>query len=491
MKSSFRIPVIFTLLSILLYSCQENRVKTEVINPEILESAFMQYKEKSIDNRRFGYQVIAPLIAKRHALFENNVLGESVEGRPIHLLSYGKGERRVLLWSQMHGNESTATMALFDLFNFLEGSAEDGFESIRQAIRENLCLRFIPMLNPDGAEKFKRRNAQQIDLNRDAVRQSSPEGIILKNVRDEFNPEFGFNLHDQNRYYNVEGSSLPATISFLAPAYNEAREVNAVRSKAMKVIVGMNHLLQQVVPGQVGKYNDSFEPRAFGDNIQKWGTSTILIESGAYPGDPEKQYIRQLNFMILLDALYGIATERYLNYTEEQYIAIPENDSKLMDLLIRNVETVVGDKAYLTDIGIKSSEEFLDSLILMKGNIVDWGDLSVYHGYQEIDANGMVLERGKIWTETIPLEKLTEKRALDLLREGYLAVATEKTNQGQAHQLPLVVFTEGNEPDVNTTLDKSPLFFLSKKGEKKMAIVNGHVIRLDNGENFSFWQLVE
>ena len=259
----------------------------------------------------------------------------------------------------------------------------------------------------------------------------------------------------------------------------------------MKVIVGMNRLLQQLIPGQVGKYDDSFEPRAFGDNIQKWGTSTILIESGAYPGDPEKQYIRQLNFMILLDALYGIATENYLNYTEEQYIAIPENDSKLMDLLVRNVETVVGDNSYRTDIGIKSSEQFLDSLIQMKGNIVDWGDLSVYHGYQEIDATGMVLEKGKLWREIIPMEKLTEARALDLLRKGYLAVATDKASRGDVHQLPILVFTEGNEPDLNIGLDKSPLFYLTQQGVRKIAIVNGQVIMLCEGEGFSFWQTIQ
>lgn len=191
--------------------------------------------------------------------------------------------------------------------------------------------------------------------------------------------------------------------------------------------------------------------------------------------------------MILLDALYGIATENYLKYTEEQYIAIPENDSKLMDLLIRNVETVAGDNSYPTDIGIKSSERYLDSLIVMNGNIVDWGDLSVYHGYQEIDARGMVLEKGKIWTEIIPMEKLTQERALDLLREGYLAAATNKASQKQIHQLPIVVFTEGNEPDLNIALDKSPLFYLTKDGEKKIAIVNGQVVKIDRGEDFSFF----
>ena len=35
-------------------------------------------------------------------------------------LSLESGEVHVLLWSQMHGDESTATMALFDIFNFIK-----------------------------------------------------------------------------------------------------------------------------------------------------------------------------------------------------------------------------------------------------------------------------------------------------------------------------------------------------------------------------------
>ncbi|GAH27551.1 unnamed protein product, partial [marine sediment metagenome] len=58
--------------------------------------------------------------------------------------------------------------------------------------------------------------------------------------------------------------------------------------------------IQKYAPGQVGRYNDDFEPRAFGDNIQKWGTSTILIESGGFQNDTEKQEIRKLNYVSIL-----------------------------------------------------------------------------------------------------------------------------------------------------------------------------------------------
>ena len=491
MKISFGNRLSFLLIPVIIFACQPAKESSEPLDPTVLENAFDRYKAPEISTRRFGYEIIAPLIAGRKDVFEKTVLGKSVEGRPINALTYGEGERKVLLWSQMHGNESTATMALFDLFNFLEGTSEDGFDYIRSAIREKLLVRFIPMLNPDGAERFVRRNAQEIDLNRDAIRQSSPEGIMLKTARDEFEPEFGFNLHDQSKYYNAKGTALPATLSFLAPAYNEAREVNDVRSRAMKVIVGMDQLLQKVTPGQVAKYDDTFEPRAFGDNIQKWGTSTILIESGGYPGDPEKQYIRQLNFMIILNALYEIATEGYTQYSEQAYEAIPENDSKLMDLLIKNVGLKSAEISYRTDIGIKNSEVVLDSLLVMKGSVVDRGDLSVYYGYEEIEATGMDLELGKIWTEVIPLEQLDSSRMMQLLEQGYLAVATDSIHRGQVHRSPIHLFSGENNPDMNPELGNPPLFYLMSNGERKLAIVNGHVIRLDTPEDSFPWQLIE
>src|SRR3954468_18142299 len=49
------------------------------------------------------------------ALFRMEKVGDSVEGRSINMLQAGSGAFPVLLWSQMHGDEATATAALFDL----------------------------------------------------------------------------------------------------------------------------------------------------------------------------------------------------------------------------------------------------------------------------------------------------------------------------------------------------------------------------------------
>ena len=45
-----------------------------------------------------------------------------------------------------------------------------------RGILSSLTLYVVPMLNPDGAERFQRRNAQSIDINRDALRLQTPEG---------------------------------------------------------------------------------------------------------------------------------------------------------------------------------------------------------------------------------------------------------------------------------------------------------------------------
>ncbi|WP_243431568.1 M14 family zinc carboxypeptidase [Algoriphagus lutimaris] len=482
---------IFLLFLISLIGCKTaNKNTAEPLSIETLESAFDNFKESAITHRRFKHEDLQPLIQKHASQFETQVLGNSIDGRSISSLDWGNGETKVMLWSQMHGNESTATMALFDLFNFLEGSGDE-YEDIRNTLRSNLNIKFIPMINPDGAEAFKRRNSLDIDLNRDAISQISPEAIILKKARDDFEPEFGFNLHDQQVYYNVEGTPKQATISVLAPAYNVATDVNEIRKRAMQTIVGMNKVLQQVVPGQVGKYDDAFEPRAFGDNIQKWGTSTILIESGGYWGDPDKQYIRQLNFMIILDALHQIATKGYEQYTTEEYFSIPDNDSKLADLMINEMLVEVEGKKYPIDLIIRRRESEVPGGYYVSGSIEDLGDMQVYYAPEVFDASGFEFEEGKVYESTFEdIGSLDFNQAIDLLKQGYLAVKVNNGASKDLHSLPILVLKSVDSfPSVWTT-GSAPNFYLAKDGELKYAIVNGYLIDLENPTQQDFKQRI-
>ena len=129
---------------------------------------------------------LTALTAAARDLFAVEKIGESLEGRSISDVRIGSGSTVVLLWSQMHGDEPTATAALFDLFEYLRRHRD---EPMVRRILAQLTLHVVPMLNPDGAERFQRRNAQSIDINRDALRLQTPEGRVLKDAARPAEPE--------------------------------------------------------------------------------------------------------------------------------------------------------------------------------------------------------------------------------------------------------------------------------------------------------------
>ncbi len=348
---------------------------------EQLFNTYQNYKENSILNRRFKHDTILRLIKKRDLkVFDISQVGKSFEEREIFILKTGKGKRKIMLWSQMHGDEPTATAALFDIFNFFENPQQ--FRGEVNNILENCSLYFIPVLNPDGAEYFQRRNGQDIDLNRDALRLESPEAKILMQLRDDINPEFGFNLHDQNSWYTAGDTKYPASLSFLTPAFDFNKTINESRKKSMQLIADINNMLQNFIPGQVGRYSDDFMPTAFGDNIQKRGTSTILIESGGFADDPERQIVRKLNFTAILYALHSVCNKEYEKYSVSDYSEIPLNKKdKLFDYILRNALIQRNNLTFNADIGIRM-QSFPDKDIFI---IDDIGDLSQNFAYKEVD----------------------------------------------------------------------------------------------------------
>ncbi|MGB5691960.1 MAG: M14 family zinc carboxypeptidase [Flavobacteriaceae bacterium] len=471
------------LLMLILFSCNAQARESDLT--EILYTTYEDHKENSLEKRRIKYADLQPLIEQyaSNPKFQVNKVGESIEGRDLNLISIGNGSIDVFLWSQMHGNEPTATQAIFDILNFLDSKFN---VQEKREIFGKLRIHFLPMLNPDGAEVFQRRNTLGIDINRDALRLQSPEGMALKRVRDSLEADFGFNLHDQSIYYNAELTPKPATISYLAPAYNYEKDINDVRGNAMKVIGFMNDIIQKYAPGQVGRYNDDFEPRAFGDNIQKWGTSTILIESGGFADDIEKQEIRKLNYVSILSAIYTIARGNYNSISLDTYWAIPENDRKLFDLKLEEVGYNLLGKDYILDLGIHLQEvdDEIHSDFWYKARISDQGDLSTYYGYKTLNAKGYMVREGKVYDQVLEsLEDLNDASALNLLDEGYVYVRVRNLPKDQVFSpYPVHVISENYKlPELKLAVGQNPTFFLEYDGELKYVVMNGFLIDLETG----------
>ncbi|MGE5350896.1 MAG: M14 metallopeptidase family protein [Acidobacteriota bacterium] len=476
--------IIFGLIMTVSVKAQENRFAQDLYN------TYEQYRENSIKHKRIKRKDIDSLVLrlKQNNLFNVKTLGHSTEGREINLVSVGKGETSVLLWSQMHGDESTATMALFDIFNFLSHS--DSLDTVRKEILNKLTLYFIPMLNPDGAERFQRRNALEIDINRDAAMLQCPESIILKGIRDSLEADFGFNLHDQSTRHSVGRSYKSAALSFLAPPTDYERSVNPVRERAMKLIVNMFSELSNFIPGHMAKYPDDFEPRAFGDNIQRWGTSTILIESGGWHTDYEKQFIRKMNYTGLLSSMLSIATGSYKKKEIADYYKIPDNADFVFDLLLRNLTLKVRGLSYRADLGINRHEASSAGKLYFHGMIEDMGDLSTYFGYEEFDCGSMEAFPGKVHPEIFKnIDEVKKLDLHDLLNNGITSLKVRKENlRGKHSPLPvnLIAVDENGKPDLPEGDFKpgAPAdLVIYKNGKARFAVVNGFIYDLKTMSN--------
>jgi hypothetical protein len=370
---------------------------------------YEQFKLSRIASRRFTQE---EMLAWVKPIVEKNVcnvtkLGTSAEGRTISLLTVGSGATRVLLWSQMHGDEPTATMALFDMLNFF--ALEPG-QKVVKAIHEQLTLLMIPMLNPDGAQRFQRRTSQSIDMNRDALALRTPEARILKDVQQQFKPEFGFNLHDQDPRYTVGSSRNVTAIALLAPALDEAKSDPPSRKRAKYLAATFTETMNLFIAGHLARYDDAFEPRAFGDNVQRWGTSTVLVESGGWPDDRDKMFIRKLNAVGLLTSLYAIATGAYQEAALESYELLPFNGKNLYDVIFRNAQLKANGSAppVVVDIGcnIEEQRDGASGKIVLRARVVDIGDLSIYGAFVEHDCTGLLLTSDQLQLEKVyPLSK--------------------------------------------------------------------------------------
>lgn len=339
---------------------------------EFVESLFKSQKEESLFGRWIHHAHITPLIEQFSNETTTSLLGYSENKLPIHAIKIGFGEKKILIWSQMHGNESTGTKAMFDLLNCLVYRDDEAIEAILTACTI-IC---VPMLNPDGAYNYTRENQNGIDLNRDAVAKNAVESELLRSMLDSFKPDFCFNLHDQRTIFGVEGTTNPATISFLAPSEEVTRAITKGRKETMNVIVAMNSLLQQIIPDHIGRYSDEYYPTATGDNFQKLGYNTILIEAGHFPKDYDREEVRKFNFHALLQGIYHIsATTDFSDY--EEYFSIPNNQQNFFDIIETN-------KATKKQVAYQYEEKIKEGAFYLDKKKVEKADLTGYLAHSEI-----------------------------------------------------------------------------------------------------------
>ncbi|HYK88793.1 MAG TPA: M14 family zinc carboxypeptidase [Acidobacteriota bacterium] len=337
------------------------------------------------------------LVMQHPEVLRLETAGHSAEGRELFLVTLGTGTQGILLWSQMHGDEPTATCSLLDIFQSFSIHRQEPWVA---DILRKYTLFCIPMLNPDGAERRQRRNAQGVDINRDARFLQSPEGRLLKNLRDRLHPFLGFNLHNQNSLTTVGDTGRVATIALLAVAANLPSSDSAQTTDAQiltkQITAVLYDALSPFVYGHISRYDESFNPRAFGDNLTLWGTPIVLMESGGSPADQPDDLTVKLNYVGLLATLNSLATGKIKNANPAVFDSLKMNsDNPIFDIMLRNawIFTGTGVPPFRGDVAVRRdarAESAGDSII------ADLGDLSVYSAHKIIDCTGALVTPGLI-----------------------------------------------------------------------------------------------
>ncbi|MCZ8196711.1 MAG: M14 family metallopeptidase [Flavobacterium sp.] len=340
-----------------------------------------EHKANSLFGRYITLKDIEPILSK----FPSEIIGKSVLGKPIYKYTIGTGKTKIFMWSQMHGNESTTTKALFDFFNVIHSQEEIGVKLLQEF---TFC--FIPMVNPDGAELYTRENANKVDLNRDSVDLSQPESQLLRITFEDFKPDFCYNLHDQRTIFGAGTTGNVATVSFLAPSFNENRDVNEIRSKAMNVIVAMNEELQEHIPNQVGRFDDGFNIICIGDMFTFLNVPTILFEAGHYQDDYYREYTRKMIFISLISGLKYIYENDIVNNEIAEYLSIPQNNIAFYDFLYKNIKINYDGKEIITNFAAQYKEELIDGKIQFNAYIAEIGELKGKFGHYLYNAHKML-----------------------------------------------------------------------------------------------------
>lgn len=136
---------------------------------------------------------------------EYTEIGESHEGRPLHLVRVGAPRpptdeaiadgSSVLVIGAQHGNEPAGREMSLQLLRDLAFTDD---ETLTEQLGDTTML-FVPTANPDGVTRSQRANAVGVDLNRDHLNLREPETRALAHVLSSFRPDISIDAHETSR----------------------------------------------------------------------------------------------------------------------------------------------------------------------------------------------------------------------------------------------------------------------------------------------------
>lgn len=116
------------------------------INIELATKIAKEFKDTSVKGRYITIHDLENFLVKLNTTSKISfkIIGTSEENRNIYQIKIGNGLKKILIWTQMHGNECTGTKSAIDLINFMNTSDNE----IVDQILSSCTIKIIPILNP-------------------------------------------------------------------------------------------------------------------------------------------------------------------------------------------------------------------------------------------------------------------------------------------------------------------------------------------------------
>jgi hypothetical protein len=134
------------------------------------------------------------------SMLNSEIIGQSTQGRNIYALKFSTAvfgndplKIKVLIFAQQHGNEQSGKEGALLL-------ARELIKPENHYLFDRIDLALIPQVNPDGSELNQRRNANQIDLNRNHLMLTESEIIALHQFFDKYLFEVTMDVHEYSPY---------------------------------------------------------------------------------------------------------------------------------------------------------------------------------------------------------------------------------------------------------------------------------------------------
>ena len=133
-------------------------------------------------------------------LLKVEVIGQTVQKRNLYAMQFSatefgkdKSKIKVLFFAQQHGNEQSGKEGALLL-------AQTLLKPENRYLFDKIDLAIIPQLNPDGSEQNKRRNGNDMDMNRNHLILNEPEPLALHKFFDKYLFEVTMDVHEYSPY---------------------------------------------------------------------------------------------------------------------------------------------------------------------------------------------------------------------------------------------------------------------------------------------------